>query len=174
MTPGEATLLGSILSNSVREMDTALLHVIEVRLRPAGLLTIARLNLGVRSWRQLEGRCFEFSTEPRRRFDEGEIVERYEVDGALQLGEGLELRRVTRVELGSFANDVLSATVELAEEPEPLQLDLSLGPVTVYGDMGLCDPPGASAAAELAACFLDLDDYELELDGELVQLHPRF
>lgn len=186
-SPGASggTLEAMIYCAPAQELDWRLEWIVRAQLPPRDAgptgappkLTIAGLDLGVRSFRALGGRSYAYSTAPRPRREDGEVYEDYEREGVLEGPWGLGLVVVARLELGVRRALALEANVELelhldGQPPrrERLALTLAIGPVVFIGDREADSPPSGHEAAQVAARFLDLSDYELRNDAR----HPRF
>jgi hypothetical protein len=185
LTATAATLEAMIYRSLEQELDWRLEHVIRVQLAPLDLdgvraepkLTVAGLDLGIRSFRELDQKQYRYSLQPRLRREENEIHHDYDAEGALELPSGLGLVVVEEIDFGAREGLTIPCRLGLElhldhrpRERVQLPIRLAIGPVIFFGDRAEATAPTREQAEEMAARFLLLSDYQLQL-GEK---HPRF
>ncbi|WP_420123670.1 hypothetical protein [Nakamurella sp.] len=176
--PG-AELTGTIRWGEAEGPEPLLVHEISVPLGPVTLgeladdepmLRLHSIRFGVRSWRELAGRDFTFPTVVREIEEEGESTPVFDIYGSLRLGEGYHEVVPSGVVFGAI--DGCRVTVTITGQVRPVApvpafettdftcaATLTLGPVTVRGDLASSEVPDAAGAGELATRLLRVEDY---------------
>ncbi len=173
------TLDASIQWGEEEGPDPMLVHGITIPLGPVRLggqaddepvLRLHSIRFDVRSWRELAGRSFTFPNVVREIEAEGETHPVYDVYGSLRLGNDYHRVVVSDIAFGRYDGARVTATVDGRVEsvsPSPefdptdftCEARLSVGPVTVRGDLASTTPPSAAEAPRLAGQLLRLEDY---------------
>ena len=177
----EGVLDGSIQWGEEEGLDPVLVHAITVPLAPlrlgeqaydeAPVLSLYSIRFAVRSWRQLEGRTFSFPNVVRHIEADGESHPVYDIYGSLRLGPEYHQVLMTSIAFGQYdgcrvvAN--LRGSVRSVAHP-PLftpadfscETSLTVGPVSVRGDLGSTAVPALAEAEKLAHGLLRFEDYE--------------
>jgi hypothetical protein len=192
--PMGGLLEGSIYENSATRKSMRLRYDLRVDLAPAllpgwqddgGELSAGPMDLGLRSWRQLDGRQYAFPADPPSYYVDGEqvAVEPY-TPGVLQrFGRSFPLRVVSLGFGKVSAAMTVPARIEIAAEVDlpgvetglqriVIEAELALGAVLVRGDLSKLRAPALDQALQIAGQFLSLEDYE-PAGGDLVRLHPK-
>lgn len=159
--------------------EPMLVHAITVPLGPVRLgeqsddesvLRLHSIRFDVRSWRELAGRSFSFRHVVREIEAEGESLPIYDIYGSLRLGDAYHDVIASGITFGRYDGCRVTATLEGRVEsidhppgfdPTDFTCDatLTLGPVTVRGDLGSTTVPAAAEAERLAQQLLRTDDY---------------
>lgn len=189
--PLSGELVGAIASNARTGEPLALAHDIAVALAPFRLTrklqrTTARLfalPLAIRSWRALAGReVAPVVGLPATLVDGEPVADPGALQGAIELlGHHVALR-ARRLRFGAIASGAVDCELALTLDLAPLRLApadlvmstaLRLGPIRVLGDIAALARPSLDEARALAARFLDLDDYTLDVVDGVVACVPR-
>lgn len=173
--------------------DPTLVHAITVPLGPVQLgeqsddepvLRLHSIRFDVRSWRELAGRSFSFPHVVREIEAEGESHPVYDIYGSLRLGDDYHQVIASGIAFGRYDGCRVTATLEGRVEsidhppgfdPTDFTCDasLTLGPVTVRGDLGSTTLPAAAEAERLAQQLLRTEDYSSPRDRRgVVMLEP--
>ena len=141
MVPQPGTLTAHVFENEHIDLPPTLFFCVEIPVEPFELdgelqQTSARLDFirfGVRGWRDLAGREFEFPRNPGEGY----------IDGSLYLGDVHNPAEVTRIRFGHFRDSNITATFDIAidftfEGPEKLgvvgatwEVELSFDPAVL-------------------------------------------
>ena len=176
----DATLDASIQWGGEEGPDPTLVHAITVPLGPVRLgdesdadeplLRLHTIRFDVRSWRELAGRSFSFPNVVREIEAEGESHPVYDIYGSLRLGDEYHQVTMSGVAFDEFDGGRVTATLagrvdSVAQPPrfDPTDFTcaatLTVGPVTVRGDLASTTVPTVAQAQELAQQLLRLEDY---------------
>lgn len=186
--PGaEGEVEGTIQWGGEEGPDPRLVHAITVPLAPLRLgkrahhkrpvLRLHSIRLDVRSWRELEGRSFSFPNVVMQILAEGESHPVYDIYGSLELGSDYHQVLMSSIAFGRYDGCRIDAKLEgrvqsVAEPPLFAATDftcaasLTVGPVSVRGDLGSSTVPGRTEAEEVAQKLLHLQDYESPQDDQ--------
>ncbi len=177
----DAALDASIQWGEEEGPDPTLVHAITVPLGPVRLgdqsdddepvLRLHAIRFDVRSWRELAGRSFAFPNVVREIEADGESHPVYDIYGSLRLGEDYHQVTMSGIAFDQFDGCRVTATlagrVESVTQPprfDPTDFTcaatLTVGPVTVRGDLASTTVPAAAQAQELAQQLLRLEDYQ--------------
>jgi len=185
-TTGE--LRGEVSYNSLSRLPPGLRHHVTIDFAPVTYrsaiehpqVRLYSLDLGVRSWRALPGRRYTYPRRPPMLAD-GEPMAVDDGSGAVLLaGDHLPVQ-ARSVAFRVLADQTLITEFELSLELEAVGLGttevsclvpLVVGKVVIRGDTYRQAPPDADEVEQLAARFLDLEDYRRERGDGLVEFHP--
>lgn len=177
----EGVLDGSIQWGEEEGMDPTLVHAITVPLAPLRLgeqadddspvLRLDSIRFAVQSWRQLEGKAFSFPNVVRHIEAEGESHPVYDIYGSLRLGDDYHQVLMTNIAFGQYEGCQVAASLKgsvrsvanpplFAPTDFSCDVSLTLGPVSVRGDLGSTAVPALAEAEELSRSLLRLEDYE--------------
>lgn len=188
-----ATLDASIQWGAEEGPDPMLVHAITVPLGAVHIgersadepvLRLHSIRFGVRSWRDLAERSFSFPNVVREIDADGETHPVYDIYGSLRMGDDYHQVTMSGIAFGPFDGGRVTATLDgsvrsVARPPQFDETDftcvatLTLGPVTVRGDLASTTVPDAAQAQELAQQLLRREDYRSPRErGGLVILEP--
>jgi hypothetical protein len=177
----EGVLEGSIQWGEEEGLDPVLVHAITVPLAPLRLgenaqdkepvLRLHSIRFAVRSWRELAGRTFSFPNVVRHVEADGESHPLYDIYGSLRLAADYHQVLMSTVAFDQFegcrvvarlAGSVRSVADPPAFTPADFSCETSLtvGPISVRGDLGSSSVPTLAEAEKLAQSLLRLEDYE--------------
>jgi len=175
----EGVLDASIQWSAEEGPDPMLVHAITVPLGPVQLgeqsddepvLRLHSIRFDVRSWRELAGRSFSFPNVVQEIEAEGESHPVYDIYGSLRLGNDYHQVTMASIAFGRYdgcrvtatlAGRVQSVTQPPGFDPTDFTGDatLTVGPVTVRGDLASTTVPAAAEAQQLAQQLLRTEDY---------------
>jgi hypothetical protein len=181
-----------IWSNSLERITTDMHYDIKIDLYPIYIedqswqssIHLNTIKLDVRSWKELSERSFLFPKHPRTILKEGaEIPIEDFVEGYIFIFNVYNLIRVEKISFGKISSGGIFSTIEMeiefAKETgfEPLELRLeallTLGAVSVCGDIAVLESPGMEEVGKIAKKFLTIEDYKKPcVDEDLVKYYP--
>jgi hypothetical protein len=162
LASAEGVMDGSIQWGEEEGLDPVLVHAITVPLAPlrlgeqeydeAPVLRLNSIRFAVRSWRQLGGRTFSFPKVVRHIEADGESHPVYDIYGSLRLGAEYHQVLMTSIVFGQYDGcrvvASLRGSVRSVADPPPFtpadfscETSLTVGPVSVRGDMGSTAAP---------------------------------
>ncbi len=190
--PKSGTLEAIVSGNSFEEIDLDLEYTIRIELLPFTLenesleteINLWEIPLNVTSWKELSRKQFKFPKFPATTtFDGIEMPIEPHVEGSIYLFNTHNTVRVGEISFKKISGHKIPVGIDMeiefsgASGYEPakftLQTELTIGPVSIRGDIAKYSEPSFEEACKIAEEFLDLDDYDSPVIERLVKFYPK-
>lgn len=190
--PKSGTLGAIVSGNSFEEIDLGLEYSIRIELLPFTLeneswetkINLWEIPFKVKSWKELSGRKFKFPKYPATAiFDGIEMPIEPHVEGSISLFNTHNTVRVGMINFKGITGHKIPVEMDIEIEFSGasgyetvnfnLQAELTIGPVSIRGDIAKYSEPSFEDACKIAEEFLDLDDYAPPVIERLVKFYPK-
>ena len=174
--PSNARLDGMVSSNAARGIAPHLTYVLRVDLTGAALLTLAGLDLGVRSWHELGGQKLAFGPPAPPELREGVLwVSGMGPHASVLVDNEVVPATLRELVFGARVDLTVEVRADMTIERQAVSLVVMarLGAVTIYGDAKARTELDENEASALAGRFVDLSRYTVKRGSHFVELHPR-
>ena len=195
--PLRGSVEADISESSISQRDLGLEQIIRVEFAPVLYadkqwqceLWVSSGDMPMRSWRDLERRKYEFSSEPMMGYADG--VASFPIEahasGVLSLFDKRFQASATTISFGQIKDGRIPVAMSVQIKVAPvegappidgdhllIETELEIGGVRIRGDVIKLHPPALKDAIAIAERFLDLSQYDEPKSETFVTFYPRY